>query len=173
MNRRLSLALAWALLPAACGGIAGTVGAGDAGPDGSSPDAAAQLDAAADGRAPLDAAPLDAADAGSDAPRDAAIDNDPRCPKVYGATGECATDGLTCQYAQGRCDCQRPCSGVFIPDASWACSPWVPGCPDDPPVNGSPCANPGAHCLYPGCCADDDFTCQGGIWDAAPPFCPP
>ena len=170
-----------AIVVTACGGVAASEPSEDAGTDTSihstGPDGSVAQDAASAG---------DAGDAASDAaqgsdtgandagsPHDAAFDNDPRCPPSFGATGECTIDGVECRYPQGRCDCARPCSGVFIPDASWTCSQFTAPCPDDPPAKGSACPSDGTHCTYPGCCTTNDFTCVKGHWDAAPPFCPP
>ena len=167
-------------LGAACGGVTASDPAIDASVDtsigvvdGSSALDAGALRDAADSQTDTDASDDAALDAGADAPTDAAFDNDPRCPPTFGSTGECTIDGVECRYPQGRCDCARPCSGVFIPDASWSCTAFTAACPDDPPVKGSACVSAGAHCTYPGCCTVNDFTCAAGQWDAAPPFCPP
>ena len=170
-----------ALARAACGGTTGsTPEAGDSGADARSDGTVAADGALSDSTVSGDSARTDSgADAGADsgvadsgAPRDASADNDPRCPSTYGSTGSCTPNGLTCYYAQGRCDCASQCSGVANPPPTWACVANI-GCPNDPPGAGSPCSNGGAHCVYPGCCILDDFTCAQGAWDAAPPFCPP
>ena len=153
----------------ACGGVTASSLSDDAGVDATHWDASIDASTVHEDASRPDVA---IGDAGSDVIGDAAIDNDPRCPAAFGATGECNNDGLTCHYAEGRCDCRRPCSGPFIPDASWSCSARDSKCPDDPPAVGTACGA-GAHCVYPGCCTTNDFTCVGGKWDAAPPFCPP
>ena len=176
MVRWIRLSSLATVFVAACSSSSSVIGGGDdGGNDATTPDATAPDAAPFDAGPPPDAG-TDAhvGDAGPDAPQDAAIDNDPRCPPSYGATGDCTSEiGLTCRYAQGRCDCERPCSGVFIPDASWSCTPAVPDCPANPPEAGAACSANGTHCVYPGCCTQNDFTCSGGSWDAAAPFCPP
>ena len=176
-----------AIVVTACGGVAASEPSDDAGtdtsihstePDGSTAKDAAITSDAGDAGHAGDAANdvAEGSDAGGSdggSAHDAAFDNDPRCPPTFGATGACTIDGVECRYPEGRCDCTRPCSGVFIPDASWSCSQFTAQCPDDPPATGSACSNDGAHCLYPGCCTKNDFTCSKGHWDAAPPFCPP
>jgi hypothetical protein len=171
-----------AIVVTACGGVSASEPSEDAGTDSSihstdgssTQDAAITSDAGDAGDAAIDV--TEGSDSGGNdagSPHDAAFDNDPRCPPSFGATGACTSDGVACRYPQGRCDCARPCSGVFIPDASWSCSQFTAQCPDDPPAKGSACPSDGAHCLYPGCCTTNDFTCVQGHWDAASPFCPP
>jgi hypothetical protein len=182
MHRRIFAASIVALASAAaCGGVALDVG--DAGDAGNGRDAAA-ADSGADARGAVDAAHPDAQIAQDAAQVDAGAEedagpNDPRCPSSLDAdaSGHCAI-GLTCNYAEGHCECTGYCGGPPPPpDAGdlsyWYCAAWrTDGCPRIEPKRGSACAKPGQTCSYGSCCTEL-FTCDAGAWSGSGPICPP
>ncbi|MFL5864003.1 MAG: hypothetical protein ACJ780_25070 [Solirubrobacteraceae bacterium] len=96
------------------------------------------------------------------------------CPASYGDRATCPTQD-TCDYEQGRCDCetcvdaQGPSRG---PQALWHCRPWVgggsAGCPDRRPLLGTPCVDEGKFCNWGRCCAGPalgpEMVCHAGAW---------
>ncbi len=108
---------------------------------------------------------------------------DPACPASFGAVpaaGSCASDGLVCDYPQGRCACATPSivtslDGSVSPD-EWFCQDPGAGCPPLRPRVGSACQDSeaqycdyGAECTIPGGAVE---ACTGGIWVELPPSCP-
>jgi len=144
-------------------GAAGGVGSGSAGSQGTG---GSKTDAGADGAA--------------GATHDAGADRAPTCPASFTTLAEGAAcpvpDGVTCDYAEGRCGC-LPCSSgttVATPNGYWSCRKWDSGgqgCPATSPPVGSSCATPDLFCTYGGLCSisvGDNVQCKSGTWQLMP-----
>ena len=99
--------------------------------------------------------------------------NEPSCPTDYAAVPQgsaCSTNGLSCVYPLGECQCQVPLEGPVEIDGGtgyWGCVP-EQGCPFPRPRLGSPCHG-NTMCTYETCSYAQ--TCQDGVWQAQQEAC--
>jgi hypothetical protein len=105
------------------------------------------------------------------------------CPGTFAgasAGAACSTNGLVCNYPQGRCTCAQSFGGpVILGDAGvqghWACQdPGAAACPVPRAPLGSACTPDGLSCDY-GTCRVPGGTaekCAGGIWVPTSVACP-
>ncbi len=109
------------------------------------------------------------------APAGCTAENDAACPASYGSVPvakACPTQGLSCDYAEGRCACV-PCN-PSDPTASaiaWRCRAWssglAAGCPSERPLLGSRCDVDRFGCAYDDACRvsfGPDLVCFNQVW---------
>jgi hypothetical protein len=108
----------------------------------------------------------------------------PGCPATFASVPQgstCPTNGLLCDYPQGRCACTVPLSGppVITIDGSvpiyWACqNPGQTGCPLPRALLGTACTQSGLFCNYGGCTVPGGSSeqCTGGVWKPVLTPCP-
>ena len=100
--------------------------------------------------------------------------NPPSCPADFASVSQgsaCATNGVSCIYAQGLCACQVPLGGPIPIDGGtgyWGCAP-EQGCPFPRARIGTACTHDGMNCTYEECSYAQ--TCQGGVWQGLEEAC--
>jgi len=105
-----------------------------------------------------------------------------KCPPTY-PSGEvgiaCSSDGLSCSYTEGTCNCAVDMTTPTKVDASmiprWICFPKQKGCPSPRPTIGSKCGPStasGGVCNYGMCAGGVELECKGGVWVEVKETCP-
>ena len=99
--------------------------------------------------------------------------NDAVCATDFNSTpvgGDCTTQGLSCDYGEGRCEC-LPCGPSGL---NWRCRAWSAGldtdCPSERPALGSDCSMPNLVCRYDDKCSvslGPDTQCLHERWQKA------
>jgi hypothetical protein len=101
--------------------------------------------------------------------------NDPACSTTFGGTmvGQpCPTQGISCDYAEGRCAC-APCNGLPAGSLAWQCRKWTDdldmvNCPAERPAMGTACSiGSDITCRYDNACTVSfgvDLVCRNERW---------
>jgi len=91
------------------------------------------------------------------------------CPSTR-PSGTCTDEGESCHYAGAECRCSHgnPPTAML----SWSCTTLAPGCPNLPPMVGSPCGESGLACNYGQCSGGESVICTAGLWTNNFTTCP-